>query len=123
MTRAVAPININQGQNVDEMIAELAPTLLAEIDEDLNSLIPRIEERLDAECHGTHLSRAPIRCCGTLRFIPVSTTADGTSESAPLSGSTPFTTTCATFRSEASSRVQQSQSPMKVRYQELNLSD
>jgi hypothetical protein len=30
MTRAVAPININQGQNVDEMIAELAPTLLAE---------------------------------------------------------------------------------------------
>ena len=49
MTRGVAAIKVNQGQNVDDVIAEVAPFLLAEIEADLTTLIPRIEGGLDAE--------------------------------------------------------------------------
>jgi hypothetical protein len=46
LTRGIAPTNINQGQDVDAFISDIAPHLLAEIEEDFTNVIPSVERIL-----------------------------------------------------------------------------
>ncbi|HLK45782.1 MAG TPA: hypothetical protein VKT18_07320 [Acidimicrobiales bacterium] len=47
LTRGLRPANVNQGQDVDGAIRDVAPALLAEIDEELSTLLPEVRRRLD----------------------------------------------------------------------------